>query len=67
MNNGLSNKLAAQASAGEDELVAVTIKSCRNEYGGRSDDVSDNVQRELDEAGVNLDPTIRITTNGELE
>jgi hypothetical protein len=67
MDNGLSNKLAAQASAGEDELVAVTIKSCKNEYGGRSDDVSDNVRRELDEAGVDSDPTIRITINEELD
>ena len=52
---------------GEDELVAVIINSYKNEYEGRLDDVSDSVRRELDEAGVDLDPMIKITTNEELE
>ena len=52
---------------GEDELVAVIINSYKNEHEGRLDDVSDNVRRELDGARVDLDPTIKITTNEELE
>ena len=63
----LENKLAAQASAGEDELVVVTTKYYKNEYGDRLDDVPDNVRRELNEAGADSDPTIKIITYEELD
>ena len=62
-----THKLAARAlPGGKDEVVAIIIKSCKSEYEDRLGDVSDNVRRELNEAVVDSDPTIRIITDEKL-
>lgn len=57
-----SQKLAAQARASEDTLVLVTTREFKNAYGELLDELPQKVQNKLDDAGVDANPTVKVTT-----
>ncbi|WP_306054755.1 vWA domain-containing protein [Natronococcus wangiae] len=57
-----SEKLAAQAGAGEDTLILVTTREFKDAYGELLDDLPQSVQKKLDDADVDADPTVKVTT-----
>ncbi|WP_135365872.1 hypothetical protein [Halosimplex halophilum] len=58
----VSAKFAAQAAAGEDEIVLVVPDEFKTRFGDELDAIPDKVERRLSNNGVSADPTVRITT-----